>query len=897
MIRFNGGQHFNEPPHSYARRARSTPSPHEAFPTIIPPSQVPLPSKFALARPRRTLQFRLPRQETSPQSRCADDDLHLRGRPLTLNGSQYRSRQPEPTLPSSSSCKQDSRSSCSDQGSEVLTKSAPLEAKHRRVVDVRRRVWRPLWDLEDDERQVESQLLNHPPTQRAWSVLLSPHAGESSIIQDTINIDSTSVEPPELVIVPSSLQSYGLPQLSHTSEWSADCLAFPHIPPVTSARSRSLSPSHYSASSDSLAVSSSPTSSPSSSSASSSSLSLSSPSSIFTEPDTPPTGSTTIYHFSPVISVKPDNPDPHSFLPFDHEDEGDDVLHVRLHHRSPPKKISSDQQCLTESPSRVYFGSDPLTGGTQSDGISSLLLLPETSQPLNNTDSSPNPISFNCNAPSHNLSISSSPLSVLSNIFESIMGVSRVLVDSYGPSAVLAGSLSPPSNAFPFSGNFTRLVDSSLGMGVTQTGFSPTDIKPYGYRVGPKEVGMVFGEQDDGDAVTKTQFLTAPADEGDRELSFSSILDRVISFSASSYEVHTSNPSQDAGTNGSEPEGSSPSIKNRRLSSSGRGGSDRRSSSSASPPPTMVNLQRYPIIPYNPPPIRKESFPKVRDLHNGIWWCDLVPGGRDGRIDSEVLVSTEPPIPSMCRKTSRPPPPAAIRGRRRNSSSGRANHRRSHSRSLSPGSRDLLSSDNTDNSTADMRSRHRRSPSPSMNIPRRRSSGFTTCDEPITRGRGRTPRCSAPSGSSSSPGESAFKPSLTNSPTTLSKRLLRSSSFSRAASLDAESPSIYFLWAIKASMRYRGIDEDIISTVGAGLKGVRGVAGGDLESPVIGRRKRNSVGGGKSLKAAREGRECGWQGGVGIVVRSGLRFEITDDDDEVDYMDGYLGVHVTVDDY
>ncbi|KAG8956918.1 hypothetical protein FRC00_004741 [Tulasnella sp. 408] len=63
-------------------------------------------------------------------------------------------------------------------------------------------------------------------------------------------------------------------------------------------------------------------------------------------------------------------------------------------------------------------------------------------------------------------------------------------------------------------------------------------------------------------------------------------------------------------------------------------------------PPAIVALQRYPIIPYNPPgpgfSAEEEPFPKFRDLSKGrLWYLDLIPGGSDGKIDGDVPLSYE----------------------------------------------------------------------------------------------------------------------------------------------------------------------------------------------------------------------------------------------------------------
>jgi len=65
---------------------------------------------------------------------------------------------------------------------------------------------------------------------------------------------------------------------------------------------------------------------------------------------------------------------------------------------------------------------------------------------------------------------------------------------------------------------------------------------------------------------------------------------------------------------------------------------------SSPPTPAIVALQRYPIIPYNPPgpglSAEEEILPKVRDRSVGkLWYLELVPGGFDGRIDHEVGMS------------------------------------------------------------------------------------------------------------------------------------------------------------------------------------------------------------------------------------------------------------------
>lgn len=158
--------------------------------------------------------------------------------------------------------------------------------------------------------------------------------------------------------------------------------------------------------------------------------------------------------------------------------------------------------------------------------------------------------------------------------------------------------------------------------------FGPLDIKPYGYRVGPSEVATVFGSLLDEKRI-KEEEAAAKEKETTSSSVGSSFFDMLASASAAAMMMEGEVVSSATG-------GSS-------VPSSPKGSPSRPPSP---PAPAIISLQRYPIIPYNPPgpgfSAEEEPFPKFRDLSKGrLWYLDLIPGGSDGKVDGDVPLSFE----------------------------------------------------------------------------------------------------------------------------------------------------------------------------------------------------------------------------------------------------------------
>lgn len=154
--------------------------------------------------------------------------------------------------------------------------------------------------------------------------------------------------------------------------------------------------------------------------------------------------------------------------------------------------------------------------------------------------------------------------------------------------------------------------------------FSPLDIKPYGYRVGVSEVTAVFGSLLEEKRFKEEEVIK----EKEASASVTSaFFDMLASASAAAMMME----GEVASANGvSAP--SSPKVSPSRPPSP--------------PTPAIVALQRYPIIPYNPPgpgvSAEDELFPKLRDLTKGrLWYLELIPGGSDGKVDGDVPLSYE----------------------------------------------------------------------------------------------------------------------------------------------------------------------------------------------------------------------------------------------------------------
>ncbi|KAG9018860.1 hypothetical protein FRB90_008797 [Tulasnella sp. 427] len=152
--------------------------------------------------------------------------------------------------------------------------------------------------------------------------------------------------------------------------------------------------------------------------------------------------------------------------------------------------------------------------------------------------------------------------------------------------------------------------------------FGPLDIKPYGYRVGSNEVTSVFGEKEEKKNEVSKEKETSGLG--------SAFFDMLASASAAAMMMEGEVVASASAVASSAP------------------GSPRSSPSRPPSPPTpaCVALQRYPIIPYNPPgpgvSAADELFPKIRDLTKGrLWYLELIPGGSDGKIDADVPLSFE----------------------------------------------------------------------------------------------------------------------------------------------------------------------------------------------------------------------------------------------------------------
>ncbi|KAG8849720.1 hypothetical protein FRB96_000660 [Tulasnella sp. 330] len=186
--------------------------------------------------------------------------------------------------------------------------------------------------------------------------------------------------------------------------------------------------------------------------------------------------------------------------------------------------------------------------------------------------------------------------------------------------------------------------------------FGPLDVKPYGYRVGVKEVMDVFGHYREEIEVMEVDGRTRS-----RSRKSSSSSEDALATPNSFFDFFSPMMSEEvllgAGGGGTIGRGScgafgsalsldaSASVASpvqHRQTKKAKVAAQAREKRSFSSPPSTVTLQRYPIIPYNPPPgggvgPDEEVFPKVRQT--ALWWKHMVPGGEDGNIDASVPLS------------------------------------------------------------------------------------------------------------------------------------------------------------------------------------------------------------------------------------------------------------------